>query len=74
MAAWGFSEEEAAAGRSRNCPRRLHSGQGGGGDCASHSANTPEGLCSQAWRWAAVGGSRLIALGRLTPRQQLRTE
>ena len=28
-----LSEEEAAAGRSRNCPRRLHSGRGGGGLC-----------------------------------------
>ena len=26
-----LSEEEAAAGRSRNCPRRLHSGRGRGG-------------------------------------------
>ena len=61
-------------GRAGTVPAGSTLARAGRGDCASHSANTPEGLCSQAWRWAAVGGSRLIALGRLTPRQQLRTE
>ena len=41
MAAWGFSEEEAAAGKSRNCPRRLHSGQGGGGGTVPATQPTP---------------------------------